>query len=99
MDAVKEVFAGWDITQTDQLLNKIEGEKEKRLEQQRARREAEQSELDRQLEEAQKEYNAHQKTLNAIYCELHKRINEHDTAPAMGFQKPEVTLQVCTALE
>ena len=52
------------------------------------------SELDRQLEDVQKEYEAHQKTLNAIYCELNKRIDEHDTAPAMGFEKPEITLQV-----
>lgn len=94
IDAVREIFVGWDITQTDRLLTKIEDDKMKRKEQQRARREAEQSEFDRQIADAQKVYDAHQKTLNALYCELNKRIDEHDSAPAMGFTKPEITLQV-----
>lgn len=83
------------MTATDQLLTKIDEAKERRKEQEKARREAEMSEIDRLLADAQKEYEAHQKTLNSLYCELNKRIDEHDTAPALGFQKPEITLQVC----
>lgn len=30
------------------------------------------------------------------YCELQKRIYEHDAGPSMGFDRPEVTLQVRT---
>lgn len=82
------------MSRTDELMSKIESEKEKRKEQERAKREAEMSEIDRQLEDASKEFDAHQKTLNKIYCELNKRIDEHDHAPALGFTKPEITLQV-----
>lgn len=88
------LLSEWDASLTDSLLSKIETEKERRREKERARREAEMSELEREITEAQKEYDAHQKTLNSLYCELNKRIEEHDTAPAMGFQKPEITLQV-----
>jgi len=42
----------------------------------------------------QKEFDANQKTLNKLYCELNKRIDEHDHAPALGFEKPEITIQV-----
>ena len=98
IDAVKELFADWDVSRTDALMSKIESEKEKRREQDRAKREAEMSAIDREIAGAQKEYDAHQKTLNSIYCDLNKRIDEHDNAPALGFQKPEITLQVllCT---
>lgn len=94
MDAVKELFGDWDVSKTDALMSKIETEKEKRREQEKAKREAEMSEIDRELEDVQKEYDAHQKTLNSLYCDLNKRIDEHDNAPAMGFEKPEITLQV-----
>jgi len=93
MDAVKELFGDWDVSKTDALMSKIETEKEKRREQEKAKREAEMSEIDRELEDVQKEYDAHQKTLNSLYCDLNKRIDEHDNAPAMGFEKPEITLQ------
>lgn len=94
MQAVKEVLSEWDTSMTEDLLNKIETEKEKRREKERARRQTEQNELEMQIAEVQKEYDAHQKTLNSIYCELNKRIDEHDSAPALGFDKPEITLQV-----
>lgn len=41
MDAVKEVLAEWDVTNTENLLQKLEAEKEKRKEEQKMRREAE----------------------------------------------------------
>lgn len=94
MDAVKEVLSEWDTSMTESLLSKIETEKERRREKEKARRRTEQSELEMEIAEVQKEYDAHQKTLNALYCELNKRIDEHDSAPALGFDKPEITLQV-----
>ena len=36
--------------------------------------------------------------LNRAYAELEKRINEHDTATASGFERTDITLQVCWRL-
>ena len=47
--------------------------------------------LESQLAEAQKEYDTRQSQLNKAYCELNKRIYEHDTAQNV---KAEITLQV-----
>lgn len=44
--------------------------------------------------EAEKEYKAAQKAVEKATCELNKRIYEHDNAASMGFDKPEITLQV-----
>ena len=36
--------------------------------------------------------------LNHAYCELEKRITEHDTALASGFDRPELLVQVCSLI-
>jgi hypothetical protein len=44
--AVQEVLAEWDVAETENLLKKLEAEKEKRKEEQKIRREAETSKYD-----------------------------------------------------
>ncbi|RUS72886.1 hypothetical protein EGW08_019346 [Elysia chlorotica] len=92
-DDVKAVLQNWDISRTEVLQKQIEAAKEKRAEEDRKRKEAETSKLEDQVAEAQKEYEAVQKQLDHAYCELNKRINEHDTCVAQGFDRPELTLQ------
>ena len=41
MTAVEQIFQDWDIKQTDKLLEKLEGERNTRQEEERKRREAE----------------------------------------------------------
>ncbi|KAK3800105.1 hypothetical protein RRG08_015071 [Elysia crispata] len=92
-DDVKAALQNWDISRTEMLQKQIEAAKEKRAEEDRKRKEAETSKLEDQVAEAQKEYEAVQKQLDHAYCELNKRINEHDTCVAQGFDRPELTLQ------
>ncbi|XP_062593773.1 IQ motif and ankyrin repeat domain-containing protein 1-like [Saccostrea cucullata] len=91
--AVKEVLGEWDVAETEKLLQKLEAEKRKRKEEQQMRRDAETSKLQGSVQAAQEEYDRIQKQLSHAYCELNKRINEHDTAITSGFDRPELTLQ------
>ncbi|XP_033122921.1 putative IQ motif and ankyrin repeat domain-containing protein [Anneissia japonica] len=93
IDALVKLFQGWDISQTDQILEKIEKVKEERREKERARREAEMQKLDKQIEEAQTENNIKQKILKKAYEELEKRITEHDKCTLSG-HKTDLTIQV-----
>ncbi|GFN81375.1 fam83h antisense RNA 1 (head to head) [Plakobranchus ocellatus] len=92
-DDVKAVLQDWDISRTEVLQKQLEAAKDKRAEEERKRKEAETSKLEDQVAEAQREYEAVQKQLDHAYCELNKRINEHDTCVAQGFDRPELTLQ------
>ncbi|XP_064623057.1 IQ motif and ankyrin repeat domain-containing protein 1-like [Lineus longissimus] len=91
--ALVELLRDWDVEQTDVLLQKIAKEKERRIEEDKKRREAETDKLEDALKEAEREYKVMEKQLNTAYCELNKRIYEHDNAAAEGFDKPELTLQ------
>ncbi|CAH1774100.1 unnamed protein product [Owenia fusiformis] len=93
LDAVVELLTEWDISQTESLKEKIDREKEKRSEQEKKRREAETNKLEGSLAEIQKEFESKQKHLNSAYCELNKRITEHDTVSAQGFERTDITLQ------
>lgn len=91
-DAVRTVLESWDISMTDSLLSKIEEMKEKRKEEEMKRHNEEMAKLENQLADAQKVYDAMQKQLNTAYCELNKRIEEHDKCMMTGF-KTDITLQ------
>ena len=39
-------------------------------------------------------YDSEQRVLEKCYCELEKRIHEHDRAEQTGFEKTEITLGV-----
>lgn len=93
LSAIAELIQGWDITQTENLLEKLVADKERRKELERQKREAETSKLEDVVKEVQNEYEIAEKRFQHAYCELQKRILEHDSAPALGFDKPEITLQ------
>nr|XP_022312740.1 putative IQ motif and ankyrin repeat domain-containing protein [Crassostrea virginica] len=93
LEAVKEVLGEWDVAETEKLLQKLEIENEKRKEEQKMRRDAETSKLEGSVKAAQEEYERIQKQLSHAYCELEKRISEHDNAIVSGFDRPELTLQ------
>ncbi|XP_071117231.1 IQ motif and ankyrin repeat domain-containing protein 1-like isoform X2 [Haliotis cracherodii] len=92
VDAVCQFLAAWDICQTEVLLQKLEADKEQRLEEERRVQETVQNKLEDQVRIAQKEYVSKQNQLNRAYCELEKRITEHDTAAASGFERTDITL-------
>ncbi|XP_046549030.1 IQ motif and ankyrin repeat domain-containing protein 1-like [Haliotis rubra] len=92
VEAVCQFLAQWDIGQTEVLLQKLEADKERWLEEERRGLEAVQNKLEEQVKIAQKEFVSKQKQLNQAYCELEKRITEHDTAAASGFERTDITL-------
>lgn len=91
--AIAEMIQGWDIAQTESLLQKLVADKERRKEMDRQKREAETSILENVVKEAQQEYDITEKRFQHAYNELQKRIHEHDTAAGEGFDKPDITLQ------
>ncbi|XP_072045427.1 IQ motif and ankyrin repeat domain-containing protein 1-like [Amphiura filiformis] len=96
--ALKELLAGWDISITETMLTKIESYKEKRKEEERQRHEAEMAKLENQLAEAKKDSERKQLQLNKAYCELNKRITEHDKCALTG-NKTDITLKVVQDFE
>uniref|UniRef100_A0A2C9KSV2 Uncharacterized protein n=1 Tax=Biomphalaria glabrata TaxID=6526 RepID=A0A2C9KSV2_BIOGL len=91
VQAVKEVLENWKIETTETLLKQIETAKEKRLNEDKQRREAETMKLEEFVNELETEYKVKQKKLEFAYCELNKRIHEHDVCMSEGFDKPELT--------
>ncbi|CAG5136717.1 unnamed protein product, partial [Candidula unifasciata] len=91
--AIQEVLESWDISRTEAILIKLQAAKEKRAEDDRKRRDAETSKLENIVAEAKKDYESKQKMLDHACSELNKRIHEHDTCMAQGFDRPEITLQ------
>ncbi|XP_001183758.2 putative IQ motif and ankyrin repeat domain-containing protein [Strongylocentrotus purpuratus] len=91
-DAVKNLLESWDVSMTESLLSNIEKLKDKRREEETKRQNAEMAKFENQFAEAQKVHDAMQKLLSRAYCELEKRIVEHDKCMLTGF-KTDITLQ------
>lgn len=90
--ALQTVLHDWDIAQTDRMLEQMETERNRRLEEERQRRDAEASRLEDQISAADTDYRSMQKRLCKAKGELDKRITEHDQAILAGFEKTEITL-------
>ena len=91
--AVAELLETWDIEQTEKLIHKLEGAKQKRIQQEREMREAETSKLEEQVKTAESDYQVRQKQLQKATEEYNKRILEHDLAVESDFDRPELTMQ------
>ncbi|CAB3998861.1 IQ motif and ankyrin repeat domain-containing [Paramuricea clavata] len=91
---VEEVLKSWNIEQTDELLKKIEENKERKLKEEEKQQKQECDRLEKKQHEAEKEGKACQMRLEKAHCELNKRIFEHDKCVAMGDEnKIKITLQ------
>ncbi|XP_028411970.1 putative IQ motif and ankyrin repeat domain-containing protein [Dendronephthya gigantea] len=91
---VEEFLKAWDVQRTDELLKKLEENKEQKLEEEQAQQKQECDRLEKKLHEAEKEDKACQMRLEKAHCELNKRIFEHDKCVAMGDEKKiKITLQ------
>ncbi|KAI0224680.1 putative IQ motif and ankyrin repeat domain-containing protein [Lamellibrachia satsuma] len=91
---VQTLFKEWDIGETESLLQKLDGEKSKRAEEDQHRREAEKMKLEEVIKIAEQDYQMAQTLLCKARTELENRILEHDHGVEEGFDKPEVTIQV-----
>ncbi|KAJ8305745.1 hypothetical protein KUTeg_016290 [Tegillarca granosa] len=91
--AIQTMLQEWDVSQTENLLTKLDNAKKQRAEEEKKRREAEEKKLEGKIDEAQLEYDTKNKQLSRAYQELNKRINEHDTCVAQGYERLDITLQ------
>ncbi|XP_078485832.1 IQ motif and ankyrin repeat domain-containing protein 1-like [Ciona intestinalis] len=89
---IVDTLENWDVEITEALLEKMEAERERRKDEDLKRKAAETSKIQNELEEVQRECNNRQRILEKAYVELEKRIHEHDTGIAEGFDRPDVTL-------
>ena len=87
----KAIFDEWDITKTESILKDRELDDSLRAAKTQKRRNAEKKGKEDELSEVQKEFDVAQKQVNKCYCEVEKRISEHDNAVIAGFEKLDIT--------
>ncbi|XP_032232139.2 IQ motif and ankyrin repeat domain-containing protein 1 [Nematostella vectensis] len=92
--AVEQILTSWDLARTDALLDKVNTDRERKLEEESKRQKLETNRLEDEIKEAEKYNDACQKELTRAYCELNKRIFEHDSCMEEGkLDKKEITIQ------
>ena len=85
------IFDSWDITRTEQILADREKSSADRSAKTAKLREAEKKDKEDELGAIQKEFDAAQKQVNKLFCEVEKRISEHDNAVLANFAKLDIT--------
>ncbi|XP_078009988.1 IQ motif and ankyrin repeat domain-containing protein 1 isoform X1 [Phascolarctos cinereus] len=93
LDAVVDVLRSWDISLTDAMLKNMEAEQQRRAQEAQKQKEAETKRMAANVWELQKEQERCQKELQRAYCELNRRITEHDKCERKKMDKTEITLQ------
>ncbi|XP_043923407.1 IQ motif and ankyrin repeat domain-containing protein 1 [Protopterus annectens] len=93
LDSIISILKNWDIKMTDSMLTKMEAEKQRRAAEEQKQKEAAAVRLTSDILQLTKEHNRCQKELQQAYCELNKRITEHDKCERKNMNKREITLQ------
>ena len=88
---MKAIFDEWDIAKTESILKDRELDDNLRAAKTQKRRDAEKKGKEDELSQVQKEFDVAQKQVNKCYCEVEKRISEHDNAVIAGFEKLDIT--------
>jgi len=97
---IVDILENWDTKVTDEFLKNMSKEKEIRDNEVRKKKEFETKKIENDIESASKESDRLEKVLYKAYCELEKRINEHDTMVAEGNDKmAAVTLKTVKQAE
>uniref|UniRef100_A0A4X2MEP4 IQ motif and ankyrin repeat containing 1 n=1 Tax=Vombatus ursinus TaxID=29139 RepID=A0A4X2MEP4_VOMUR len=89
LDAVVDVLRSWDISLTDAMLKKMEAEQQRRAQEAQKQKEAE---TKRSVQDSTNLSPLPQQ-LQRAYCELNRRITEHDKCERKKMDKTEITLQ------
>lgn len=98
-DACVEALTNWDIENTEKLLKDFEKRDQDRLDQSKRRKQADIQTKENAIKELERELEIAQKTARKAYEELEKRITEHDTAVASGFERTDITINVINQAE
>ncbi|XP_054564378.1 IQ motif and ankyrin repeat domain-containing protein 1 isoform X1 [Eptesicus fuscus] len=93
LDAVASVLQAWDLSLTEAMLQNMEAERQRRAQEAEQHKEAEAKRLNLQVQQLAKEQQRCHKELHQAYCELNRRIAEHDKCERRRAGKAELTLQ------
>ncbi|XP_077788765.1 IQ motif and ankyrin repeat domain-containing protein 1 isoform X2 [Podarcis muralis] len=92
LDSLVAVLNSWDISLTESMLQKMEAEEQRRAQQDKKQKEAETRRMTEEVEQLAKEHERCSKELQQAYCELNRRITEHDKCQRKQMANAEITL-------
>ncbi|KAB0363776.1 hypothetical protein FD754_007932 [Muntiacus muntjak] len=96
LDMVVSVLQSWDLSLTDAMLRNMEAERERRAQEAARHKEAEAQrcgDMNLKVQQLAKEQQQCHQQLQQAYCELNRRIAEHDKCERRGAGLAELTLQ------
>ncbi|XP_059496896.1 IQ motif and ankyrin repeat domain-containing protein 1-like isoform X3 [Stegostoma tigrinum] len=92
-DAVIKILHEWDISTTVALVEKMASERQRISAAEKKLKLEETNRIQNQVSEITKELAQYQHELQKAYCELNKRITEHDKCVRKNMSKTDITLQ------
>uniref|UniRef100_A0A8D1NGA8 IQ motif and ankyrin repeat containing 1 n=2 Tax=Sus scrofa TaxID=9823 RepID=A0A8D1NGA8_PIG len=93
LDAVASVLHLWDLSLTDVMLQNMEAERQRRAQEAEQHKEAEAKRVNLKVQQLAKAQQQCHKQLQQAYCELNRRVAEHDRCERRGAARAELTLQ------
>ncbi|ELW63402.1 hypothetical protein TREES_T100016033 [Tupaia chinensis] len=93
LDAVVSVLKSWDLSLTEAMLQNMEAEQQRRAQETQKHKAAEAQRMTCKVQQLAKEQQLCHKELQQAYCELNRRVAEHDKCEARCMGKTELTLQ------
>ncbi|GAB1299477.1 IQ motif and ankyrin repeat domain-containing protein 1 [Apodemus speciosus] len=91
--AVVSVLQSWDLSLTEVMLQNMEAEQQRRAQEAQRQKENEAKRLNIKVQQLAKEQQRCQKELQQAYCELNRRIMEHDKCERKCMDKTQLTLE------
>uniref|UniRef100_A0ABM5GDA6 IQ motif and ankyrin repeat domain-containing protein 1 isoform X8 n=1 Tax=Pogona vitticeps TaxID=103695 RepID=A0ABM5GDA6_9SAUR len=99
LDSLVTVLKSWDISLTEAMLQKMEAEQQRRAQEEKKANEAETHRMMEEVDQLAKEYERCSKELQQAYCELNRRIREHDKCQQKQRSNAEITLRAISDAE
>ncbi|XP_031202583.1 putative IQ motif and ankyrin repeat domain-containing protein LOC642574 homolog isoform X1 [Mastomys coucha] len=91
--AVVSVLQSWDLSLTEAMLQNMEAEQQRRVQEAQRHKENEAKRINIKVQQLAKEQQRCHKELQQAYCELNRRIMEHDKCERKCMGKTEITLE------
>ncbi|XP_060099008.1 IQ motif and ankyrin repeat domain-containing protein 1 [Heteronotia binoei] len=99
LDSLVAILNSWDTSLTDSMLQKMEAEQQRRAHLEKKQKEADTHKMAEEVEQLAKEHERRSKELQQAYCELNRRITEHDKCQRKQMGNAEITLQAIADAE
>nr|XP_054353855.1 IQ motif and ankyrin repeat domain-containing protein 1 [Pongo pygmaeus]XP_054375033.1 IQ motif and ankyrin repeat domain-containing protein 1 isoform X4 [Pongo abelii] len=93
LDTVVSVLRSWDLSLTEAMLQNMEAEQQRRAQEAQRHKEAEAERMTLKVQQLAREQQQRHEELQQAYCELSRRISEHDQCEWRCMDKTKLTLQ------